>query len=64
MVRGLLAGVHPSMLTERISLYWRFFDPAYLFVSGGFARLTNSTRHVAVFLLPFLVLVPLGLSRC
>ena len=51
------------MLTARISLYWRFFDPAYLFVSGGFARLTNSTRHVAFFLLPFLVLVPLGLIQ-
>src|SRR5207247_1112481 len=47
----------------RLSLYWRFFDPAYLFVSGGFARMTNSTRHVAVFLLPFLVFVPLGLIQ-
>jgi 4-amino-4-deoxy-L-arabinose transferase-like glycosyltransferase len=61
VVRGFFASLQPSRLTERISLYWRFFDPAYLFVSGGFTRLTNSTRHVAVFLLPFLVLVPLGL---
>jgi 4-amino-4-deoxy-L-arabinose transferase-like glycosyltransferase len=63
VVRGFVAGVQPSMLTARISLYWRFFDPAYLFVSGGFARLTNSTRHVAIFLLPFLVFVPLGLIQ-
>jgi 4-amino-4-deoxy-L-arabinose transferase-like glycosyltransferase len=63
VARGLLAGLRPSMLTERISLYWRFFDPAYLFVSGGFTRLTNSTRHVAVFPLPFLALVPLGLIQ-
>ena len=61
VVRGLLIGVRPSRLVERISLYWRFFDPAYLFVSGGYTRLTNSTRHVGVFLLPFLLLVPLGL---
>jgi 4-amino-4-deoxy-L-arabinose transferase-like glycosyltransferase len=61
--RGMLAGVQPAVLTERISLYWRFFDPAYLFVSGGFTRLTNSTRHVAIFLLPFLVFVPLGLIQ-
>jgi 4-amino-4-deoxy-L-arabinose transferase-like glycosyltransferase len=63
VARGMLAGVQPSMLTARLSLYWRFFDPAYLFVSGGFARLTNSTRHVGLFLLPFLVFVPLGLLQ-
>ena len=63
VVRGLLAGLQPSMLTERSSLYWRFFDPAYLFISGGFTRPTNSTRHVAVFLLPFLVFIPLGLIQ-
>ena len=63
IVRGVLAGLRPAMLTERMSLYWRFFDPAYLFVSGGFSRLTSSTRHVGLFLLPFLVLVPLGLVQ-
>lgn len=63
VVRGVLAGLRPSMLTERISLYWRFFDPAYLFVSGGFTRLTSTTRHVALFLLPFIVFVPLGLIQ-
>src|SRR3954451_23222555 len=60
IVRGVMAGLRPAMFAERLSLYWRFYDPAYLFVSGGFARLTNSTRHVGLFLLPFLVLVPLG----
>ncbi len=63
IVRGMLAGLRPSMLTERLSLYWRFFDPSYLFVSGGFTRLTSTTRHVAVFPLAFLVLVPLGLIQ-
>jgi len=63
IVRGVVAGLRPAMLTERLSLYWRFFDPAYLFVTGGFARLTNSTRHVGLFPLPFLLLVPLGLIQ-
>jgi len=63
IVRGVLAGLRPTMLAERLSLYWRFFDPAYLFVTGGFARLTNSTRHVGLFPLPFLLLVPLGLVQ-
>jgi 4-amino-4-deoxy-L-arabinose transferase-like glycosyltransferase len=63
IVRGMLAGLRPSMVTERLSLYWRFFDPSYLFVSGGFTRLTSTTRHVAVFPLAFLVLLPLGLIQ-
>jgi 4-amino-4-deoxy-L-arabinose transferase-like glycosyltransferase len=47
-------------VTGRISLYWYFFDPAYLFVTGGYASVMNSTRHVGVFVLPFLALVPVG----
>ncbi len=50
-----------SELTGRISLYWYFFDPAYLFVTGGYAAVDNSTRHVGVFLLPLIVFVPVGL---
>lgn len=44
-------------------MYWRFFDPSYLFVYGGFTRLTNSTRHVGVFLLPLIVFIPLGIVQ-
>jgi len=50
-----------SELTGRISLYWYFFDPAYLFVTGGYANVVNSTRHVGVFLVPLLVFIPVGL---
>ena len=52
-----------SGLTGRISLYWYFFDPAYLFVTGGYANVMNSTRHIGVFVLPFLLFVPVGLAR-
>lgn len=52
-----------SELTGRVSLYWYFFDPAYLFLSGGYANVVNSTRHVGVFLAPFLVFVPVGLVQ-
>jgi 4-amino-4-deoxy-L-arabinose transferase-like glycosyltransferase len=51
-----------SELTGRISLYWYFFDPAYLFVTGGYANVINSTRRVGVFLLPFIVFVPAGIA--
>ena len=52
-----------SEFTGRVSMYWYFFDPAYLFLSGGYANVVNSTRHVGVFLAPLLVFVPVGLVR-
>ncbi|HEX8030834.1 MAG TPA: glycosyltransferase family 39 protein [Vicinamibacterales bacterium] len=67
--------LHPSMLTEtlthykvsggsraleRITLYWDYFNPSYLFFSGG-SSLLWSTRTAGVFLLPFVVLLPAGL---
>ncbi|HJZ71761.1 MAG TPA: glycosyltransferase family 39 protein, partial [Vicinamibacterales bacterium] len=56
-------GFAPTAVTDRISTYWRFFDPAFLFVIGGYTRMTNSTRLVGVFLLPLLVLIPLGIVQ-
>lgn len=52
-----------SKVAERVTLYWTFFDPAFLYLIGGFTRMTNSTRLVGVFLLPFILLVPLGLVQ-
>jgi len=62
-LRELRRPVHFSGVLRRISLYWYFFDPAYLFVTGGYANPINSTRHVGVFLWPLFVLVPVGLWR-
>jgi len=50
-----------SGATGRISMYWYFFDPAYLFLYGGYTNVMNSTRHVGVFLAPLLVFVPVGI---
>ena len=50
-----------SGVTGRISMYWYFFDPAYLFLYGGYTNVMNSTRHVGVFLAPLLVFVPVGI---
>ncbi len=50
-------------LTGRVSLYWYFFDPSFLFLTGGYANMVNSTRRVGVFLFPFFVLLPVGLWR-
>jgi 4-amino-4-deoxy-L-arabinose transferase-like glycosyltransferase len=50
-----------AALTERLSLYWRYFDPAYLFVAGG-GYAVNTTHRVGVFLLPVAVYLVIGLS--
>ncbi len=49
-----------SPLTRWIGMYWSFFDPAFLFVSGD-ASLVNSTREAGFFPMAFAVLLPLGL---
>lgn len=48
-------------LTGRLSLYWRYFDPAYLFVTGGLGHMFSTTRRVGALLLPMALLVPAGL---
>jgi 4-amino-4-deoxy-L-arabinose transferase-like glycosyltransferase len=49
-----------ARLSGRVSQYWSFFDPAYLFLTGGYANVVNSTRHVGVFPMSFLALIPIG----
>jgi len=47
-------------VASRVGLYWRFFDPAYLFVSGD-PSLVNSTRTSGLFPWAFAALLPVGL---
>lgn len=42
-----------------LTAYWSYFDPGYLFLTGG-PSMTTSTGRVGVFLLPLLVLLPIG----
>lgn len=49
-------------LSQRISVFWRFFGPDYLFISGD-SRITNSTRQAGMFPFAFAVLVPLGIWK-
>ena len=48
-----------TRLAERITLYWDYFNPSYLFFAGG-SNLLWSTRAAGVFLLAFALLLPLG----
>jgi 4-amino-4-deoxy-L-arabinose transferase-like glycosyltransferase len=63
VVNNLRQRLNFAEMAERVTLYWAFLDPAFLFLSGGYTRMTNSTRLVGVFLAPFLVLIPLGLIQ-
>ena len=62
-LHAIASSLQPARIAARLSLYWTFFDPSYLFLYGGYTRLTNTTRHVGLFLCPFIVLVPLGILQ-
>jgi 4-amino-4-deoxy-L-arabinose transferase-like glycosyltransferase len=49
-------------LSDRVSLYFEFFNPSYLFMSGG-VKIVSSTRTAGVFLLPLAVLIPIGIYQ-
>jgi 4-amino-4-deoxy-L-arabinose transferase-like glycosyltransferase len=50
-----------SGLAGRLSMFWYFHDPTYLFLTGGYANVVNSTRHAGVFALPLVLLLPAGI---
>lgn len=47
-------------LVRYVHLYWTFFDPSYLFITGD-PSLLNSTRLSGLFPFAFAVLIPIGL---
>ena len=49
-----------SPLARWLGLYWSFFDPSFLFVSGD-SSLINSTREAGFFPVVFAILLPVGL---
>lgn len=65
---NLVTSYRPEGLTtaigmrERVTAFWMFFNPDYLFISGD-ARLTNSTRIAGLFPLACAMLIPVGLYR-
>ena len=42
-----------------LSTYWDYFDPGFLFLRGG-PSMTTSTGAIGVFLIPLVVLLPVG----
>ena len=43
-------------------MYWRFYDPSYLFVAGG-GYAVNTTHRVGVFLLPIMFCLAIGINQ-
>jgi hypothetical protein len=61
---------HPSTavftvktIREQVAVYWDYFNPAYLFFSGG-SNLSMATRRIGVLLLPMSVFIGCGLYEC
>ena len=48
------------LLTRWVRLYWSFFDPSFLFVSGDSTPI-NSTREAGFFPMAFAILLPIGI---
>jgi 4-amino-4-deoxy-L-arabinose transferase-like glycosyltransferase len=59
-LQSLRAAVNSRTLADRSNLYYNFFSPGFLFVSGG-SNVTNSTREAGVFLGFFAVFLLAGL---
>jgi 4-amino-4-deoxy-L-arabinose transferase-like glycosyltransferase len=58
-LQTLRAAVNSRTVADRSNLYYNFFSPGFLFVSGG-NNVTNSTREAGVFLFPFAVFLAAG----
>jgi 4-amino-4-deoxy-L-arabinose transferase-like glycosyltransferase len=49
-----------EVVRNTVGIYWSFFDPSFLFISGGASRKV-STGEAGVLLLPMAVLLPVGI---
>ncbi|MGH9385712.1 MAG: ArnT family glycosyltransferase [Vicinamibacterales bacterium] len=50
-----------QVLQRTLTTYWSYFNPAFLFLTGG-PSLSTATGQAGVFLLPVVVLLPVGLA--
>jgi len=59
-MQGLQDVLNHTSIQDRVSVYWDYFNPAYLFFSGG-SNLSTATRKAGVFLLPMSVFLACGI---
>jgi hypothetical protein len=58
-LQGVRSLVSYASVSERLSRYWDFFNPAFLFFGSGI-KMMFSTNLVGVFLFPIAVFLPIG----
>lgn len=58
-IQGVRAFFNWGTLSVRGTIYWEYFNPVFLFASGGSSPV-NTTGHAGVFLLPLAVFRPVG----
>jgi 4-amino-4-deoxy-L-arabinose transferase-like glycosyltransferase len=51
-----------TSVTERVYLYWEYFNPSYFFFSGA-SNIVHATRKAGVFPFAFAILLPFGFFR-
>lgn len=59
MIQEPASAFRRAKVAATLTTYWSYFDPGFLFLTGG-PIMTTSTGRVGVFLLPLVVLLPLG----
>src|SRR5262249_10901714 len=59
-LQGVRSLISYASVSDRVSRYWNFFNPAFLLFGSGI-KMPFSTNLVGVFLLPFAVLWPFGI---
>jgi len=58
--QGLLTLLNPETIINRLEIYVSYFSLDFLFFKGD-SSLIHSTHTAGVFLLPFIILIPLGI---
>ncbi|MBI2196323.1 glycosyltransferase family 39 protein [Candidatus Daviesbacteria bacterium] len=61
-ISGIITLLKPEIISQRLAVYLKYFDPTFLFFKGD-SSLIHSTGRVGVFLLSFAVLLPVGLYQ-
>lgn len=59
-IQGLATLLNIEIISQRIQIWISYFNPEFLFLKGD-ASLIHSTQKAGVFLLPFIILLPIGL---
>jgi 4-amino-4-deoxy-L-arabinose transferase-like glycosyltransferase len=62
VLQGIRNQLHYLVWLDRLSNFWTFFNPNYLFFSGG-GSIVNSTRKAGVFLVPVALFLAVGINE-